>query len=170
MAGFANTDDMIQRYDSRTLGDLVTDDGTRVAEASLKNNDKLQTALDSATGQVLAAALRADRYTKADLLSLTGESREYLVDITCAIAFWNLWRRKPYTDLKDQQTAAQHDAKDALEMLRSGDHIFDVATVRSAGIPKIETVTKVQAEEWSLFLDIARAGHFYPVRRTFRNR
>ncbi len=171
MAAFATAQDMIDRYDVRTLGDLVTDDGTRVAEASLPDNDKLAKALQAATGKVLAACLRANRYTKAQLLALSGESRDYLIDITCAIAFWNLWRRKPYTDLKDQQGQAKQEADEALEMLRSGDHIFDVSETREAGIPQIDTISRATiANDWELVADVARNGRFYPRRRTYRRR
>jgi hypothetical protein len=169
MAAFAAPADLILRYDVRTLGDLCSDDGTRVTQANLATDQKVEMALDTATGQIMAAVLRGERYTAADLAALTSESADYLKDLTCRIAFWLLWQRKPYTDDKQRMEAKESSDK-ALEMLRTGQHIFDIAATIEATKPDVETVTRVEvADEWGLFVDRAR-GRFYPSRRTYRDR
>lgn len=169
MTAFATPADMIARYDVHTLGDICTDDEDPVTPEKLKTNVKMLTALNSATGRIKAAALRAARYTVADLEGLTGESKEYLKTLTCRVAFWELWQRKPYAD--DQQ---RKDVKtlcdEAIEQIRSGDECFEVAAVIAAGHPTIETVSRVEIQQdWSLAVDQARP-RFYPQRRSYRQR
>lgn len=170
MAAFADSDDMIRRYDERTLGDICSDvEGQRITPAGLANNANMLAALGTASGRLLATALRAKRYSRADLDALTGESLEYLKDLTCRIAFWFLWQRKPYGE--DQQRQEVRKAyEEALEEIGSGHEIFDVQTVKDAGVPKVETVTRTEIQnDWALVVDQAR-GRFYPQRRTYKNR
>lgn len=169
MTSFATPSDMIARYDVRTLGDLSSDTGERTTEAHLATNTKLLTCLASASGRVIASTLRAKKYTIDDLNALTGESLSYLVDITCRVAFWLLWQRKPYVD-NQQRMEAKKEYEETLQMLQTGAQIFDVEAVKDAGIPKVETITRTDIEtNWSLFVDQAR-GHFYPRRRTYKNK
>lgn len=169
MTAYADSADMIARYDSRTLGELVTDNGQRAEEVELSTNMKMTTALSTATGLVNAACLRANRYTVVELEALTGESAEYLNDIVCAQAFWILWRRRPYSE-DDLRKAAKTEADMALEQVRSGDMIFDIDSTKDAGMPQIGTVARLTiGSEWELMVDKARP-RFYPRRRSFRNR
>lgn len=167
MAAFATAADMIARFDSRTLGDLCSDDDHRVSEAGLLTNDKMTVALDSATGKILAATLRAARYSRDDLDTLTGESLALLIDMTCRVALWNLWQRKPYAE-DQQRTFSKQNADESLELLRKGDHVFDVAAAIEAGLPNVETISReVIQRDWDLVVDQAR-GSFYPRRRSYR--
>lgn len=160
---------MCARFDARTLGDVCADNGVQVTEAGLKTNKKMLAALNSATGRIVATVLRAKRYTREDLNGLTGESLDYLKDLTCRIAFWKLWQRKPYSE-EQQRPDAKQDHDSALEELGSGHAIFEVASVIEAGIPRVETVTRTEIErDWALVVDQAR-GRFYPQRRTYRHR
>jgi len=169
---FATATDMVDRYDSETLGDLVTDNEDSLSESELLSSSKMTTALAGATGDVIAACLRGERYTRADLDGLTGDSLAYLKDITCAFAFWRLWKRKPYLgSMDDRRQSAQEDYREALDMLNRGDRVFDIDTAQQAGRPRIETVTHAEINDrWSLITDIARHGRFYPRRRTYSNR
>lgn len=169
MAAFATPADLLLRYDVRTLGDICSDDGIRVSETNLLTDQKVTTALDSATGQIMAAVLRGERYTAADLATMTSESRDYLKDLTCRIAFWLLWQRKPYPDDQNRMEAKKN-ADEALELLRTGQHIFDIAETIEAGKPDVETVTRTEiADYWNLFVDRAR-GRYYPSRRSYADR
>lgn len=169
MTSFAAPSDLLVRYDARTLGDLVADDGVRVPESALATNAKLTALLSTATGEIKSAVLRSDRYKVADLEALTGESLQYLVDLTCRIAFWRLWQRKPYADDQNRMEAKKS-CDEALELLQSGARIFDVQTVREAGTPYVETVTRTEiADNWHLVADQCR-GRFFPARRSYANR
>lgn len=179
MASYATAADMINRYDVRTLGDIVSDDGTRVASGGLAADAKMLAALSSATGKVKAAILRAERYTASQITNMmdsghadySAEGTAYLVDIVCAVAFWNLWRRKPYTDSQQAaRKAAREEAEGYLKELSSGESVLDIPAALDSGTPKVATITKSEIEtEFDLFVDRAR-GRFYPARRSYRQR
>lgn len=165
MAAFAASTDMVNRYDVRTLGQLCGD-GATIGEGALASDDKMTAALESATGQIIAAVLVGERYSRADLDGLSDESADYLVDLTCRVAFWKLWDRKPYTGREDpNRTAAKKEALEALDMLRKGLHVFDVDGVKEAGRPDVDRISVAEASNFHLIVDRAR-GSFYPSRRT----
>ena len=166
---FADSTDMTARYDERTIGDLLSDDGTRVSPSVFPTNDKLNAALDATSGEIRAHLLRGQRYSQTDLDNLTGDDLEYLKDITCQGTFWRLYRRKPYQD-KDQHNEARDQYKEILASLRRGDEVFaGVTDDIEAGRPKVDTVTRVQAQDWNLVADAMRP-RFYNERRSYRNR
>ena len=161
MAAYASISQLVERFDARTLGDLVSDDGTRVVEGLLSSNAKLTAALEDASGQIEAALLMGGRYATSDLTGLTGNSAKYLIRLTCEIAFAMLWERRPYAD--DQRRAkALEKAEEHLEMLRKGSHIFDVSAVKTAGVPSVSGPTTVELIALNFLRD--KTQHFYPTR------
>lgn len=166
MAAYATPEDMVNYYDVRTLGDLVADDGSTVPEAALPTNVKMLTVLSAATGRVDAAVLRGGRYTKEQLEALTGESEEYLINLTCAVAYCMLWKRRTWSDRYERTIGdACKEAEEHLAALRSGDEIFPNDTTIAAGLPDISAPSAVQlANNYQLVSDKARP-RFYPVRR-----
>ena len=129
--------------------------------------------LSSATGRINSAVLRGNRYRATDLATLAAagtEDSDYLIDITCQIAYWMLLRGKPHVGSKEERQAAREQNDELLEVLKTGDEIFNIETTRDAGQPKIDTVTRSQAAStMSLVVDAAR-GRFFPRRRSYRNR
>jgi phage gp36-like protein len=173
MAAYATPADLVARYDARTLGDLAADGGLRVSEASLLTDDNIQAALDDASGEIEAALLQGQRYTVADLAGLTGNSAKYLARITCQIAFGYLWGRRPWSEAwEDPRNEAMSRAKKALELLRTGENIFDVQAVKDAGVPESTGPTRVEIRNLNSIVDRCRLGRngYYPVRVTPNNR
>lgn len=169
MAAFATAADMKETYDVRTLGDLVKDDGTRASAGDLTTDTILGTMLDRATGRIVGAIRKGNRYTRAQLEGLTGESADMLKDITCRVAFWLLWQRKPYSDSKSRVEAQEY-AERILKALSTGEEIFEVdAAVDASGGIQITQFTRVQMQDENLVVDAARQGRFYPRRRTYKN-
>lgn len=168
MANYATATDLINRYSPAVLGDLASDDGTRVAEGSLSANAKIQMALATATGKVKASILQGARYTPAQITAMTtsgdpaydAESAAFLADITCRVAFWLLWQRKPWSDQhENQRKQAEADSESQLDRLRKGVEIFNIGGAVEAGVPSGTGMTAVQSQySWA-----ARArGRFYP--------
>ena len=54
MAAFSSNTGFLTRYDARLAGDLVADDGNRVSSGSLASDTNLTTALEDASGEILA--------------------------------------------------------------------------------------------------------------------
>ena len=167
--GYASPDDMISRFDVRTLGDLCGDASTRITATLLETNPKMIAALDSAAGKINAACLQGERYSVDDLAGLKGDSKAFLVDINCVVAWGNLWRRKGYTEDNMVRANAIQDANDELRRLRTGEHVFDVLEQKQAGRADVSTVPRETiGRDWNLVNDRMR-GHIYPRRRSFRD-
>lgn len=160
---YASADDLVKRYDARTLGDLCSDTGVRVSEVALPTNPKILAALDDASGEIDAALMQAKRYTTADLASLTGNSLAYLKRLTCTIAFAGLWNRRPSVDDMDRDEALKQ-ARQALDRLRRGENVFDLEDQKSAGLPEVKEPSVSSIDRLNLTVDRARRG-YYPRRK-----
>lgn len=87
---------LVQFYDVRWIGDRLQDAGIRVAGSSVPSDPNLAALLLSASGLIESKALRANKYTPADLQALTGASAAYLQRLTADVAVWMmLTRRNP---------------------------------------------------------------------------
>lgn len=164
MAAYASPADLIVRKDARTLGDLVSDSGVRVAAEDLEDDANIQAALDDASGIVDASLLQGKRYTVSDLEGLAGNSLAYLKRLVCDIAFWLLWERRPSYGLDDPgREQAWERQRAALKSLRSGEEIFAVDQVPEAGLPDTASPTLASLHRANLVTDRAR-GRLYPAR------
>tara|TARA_R100000149_G_C5878573_1_gene142807 strand:+ start:923 stop:1447 length:525 start_codon:yes stop_codon:yes gene_type:complete len=168
MASYADHSDMIARYSAGLLGDLVSDDGARVPASSLAVNDKLIVALRTATGYIKAHLRQADRYTDAQLDGISDvssahydlESAAMLADLTCRLAFWHLWKRKPWSDTHESaRKQAEDDYKTTLDMLRKGTIILDDGVTPEAGKPESIGIKSTQLK--TMWSQIGR-GRWYP--------
>lgn len=170
MAAYATASDMVNRYDSRELGQLCSDTKVPAAEVDLSANGKMTAALSEATGIIKAHLKKAGRYTDTELSALSGESLEFLKGITCTLAFWFLWRRKHYLGDRDpQREMIQREADTVLQMLRDGTIVLDVEANIDAGKPQVEAVPRATIiSEWELRRD-KDSGRFFPRRRSYRN-
>lgn len=165
MAAYATPAQLLQRYDARVVGDLVSDSGIKVNRQDLLDHPILLALLLDASGEIDAAVLQAKRYTSAQLSALTGNSLNHLIRITCTIAFGLLWERRPWSDEDDSgREEAQKRARKALEDLRKGVTIFDTEDAKDAGLPNSYEPPIQRIRALNLTVDEAR-GHFYPSRR-----
>lgn len=135
MAAFATNAQMLARYDARILGDLVGDLGAQVSAGSLATDPVLMAFLEDASGLILAACLRGEKYSEADLVALTGNSEAHLVRITCDLAMAALYGRRYDHQWMDNREKAEAVAEKHLERLRRGEHVFDVDGNKDAGLP-----------------------------------
>lgn len=158
---YATPAQLFARKDVRTIGDLASDDGTRVSLTDLPTSANVLAALDSASGAIEAAIMAGNRYTPADLAGLTGNSAAYLVQITCDVAMAGLHSRRP-TMHTDQYKAAIEVSDMHLERLREGVHVFDVAAVKEAGAASVTIPSVVSVQSQNLIRD--RTRNFYPTR------
>jgi hypothetical protein len=85
---------MLKPYDSRLLGDLVTDTGQRVQPYALLADPNLQAALDDAAGMIDAAVFVNNRYASVDLAGLTGQDLAFLLRLNSDLALILLMQRR----------------------------------------------------------------------------
>src|SRR5215475_13456156 len=95
---YASVEDLLLRYDSRTIGQLVSDMNTPVAADKLKANDTVLAALMDASGSLESACVAGNRYLPSDLQNLTGASQGFLKMLTCDLAMGRLVLRRPTKD------------------------------------------------------------------------
>jgi len=155
---YADGNDLIARYDSRTLGDLVSDTGTRVV-AGLATNAVLLQALDDASGLVESACFVGNRYLSTDLTGLPTNSNALLERITCDLAFALLRQRRGY-DI--EQYLGVKESYELLNRLRLGERVFDVAEVKDKGNPTDDAIRKQTLIQQNLLRDNTR---YFATRR-----
>jgi len=159
MAAYADSDDMIARFDERTLKELTSDGNTPTV--SLAASGALTAAMADATGAIDAALFVGNQYQPGDLDDLTGESQSYLKRITCTIAMSYLVARRPEKYGKASKQMSE-DVQELLELFRSGVRVFDVDGNKAAGTPTIDGPRAVDYERMNMIRD--RTRHFYPSR------
>lgn len=159
---YATPAQMLLRYDSRTIGQLVADDDTQVSASGLLTDTVLAAALGDASGRIDSALLQGGRYTTDDLEGLTGNNATYLVRICCDIAMEFLWQRRPYYDIERYKQAREL-AEDHLKLLQSGKDIFDIASVQNASVPSNYAPTVYQYDNIGMIRDRTRG--YFPARR-----
>lgn len=133
---YADHSDMIARYDSRRLGQLVKDDGSQATEAELDGDEKLTAILSDASGKVNAAVMRGGRYSAADLAALDGDNLALLKRLVCDLAYGMLVQRRGFSSEEVRsQVPGYRDAEQALTDLADGVRIFATEDAIRAGKP-----------------------------------
>lgn len=161
---YAEAQDMIDRFDSRLLGDLVQDANTQAGEVALLSNRKMMAALGDASGEVDAAIMVGAQYTPEQLAGLTGNSLSHLKRITCDIALARLIERRPGMAMEVSERILTR-AQKHLESLRKGLNVFVTDTTASGegSLPTVSFIDLPTLQNMNLIRD--RTNHYYPVRR-----
>lgn len=167
MASYADGDELLKRKDWRTIGDLVSDSGTQVAEASLASDANVLQALEDASGDIDAALLVGGRYSTEDLEALTGNALAHLQRITCELAMYDLMCRRPDIDVERLEYYQKMRAT-FLEPLRTGQNVFNIVENIAAGKASVDGPTTLGFQDLNLVRD--RTRHYYPPRFLPNNR
>lgn len=129
--GYADNDDMIVRYDVRTLGDLLSDTGTRLTSVQVQASATLTELLLQASGELETACIAGERYLPEDLDALEGASEAKLVGLVCGLAMSYLIDRRPNIITTEPKQVTK--AFELLNQLRQGERIFSLAESAAAG-------------------------------------
>lgn len=137
--------DLVARVDTQIVADLITDDDPNTGLRDRPPLDDIlaspivQTALDDASGDVLAALGKGQRYTPDQLTGLTGPGLAKLKRIVCDIATSYLFDRR--ADPKNEVIAESYRTKAErhLKALKSGEDIFYLADLSDADAGIITT-------------------------------
>lgn len=141
---YATPTQFLDRYDVRTVGDLLSDTDVSLSSGEVLTSTRLQALLDQASGEIETAAVAGLRYRPDDLDALItngGNGAQYLVGLVCDLAMYKLMNRRPSPVATAPPGPAQA-ALDALQMLRDGERIFGFVEAGVAGM----TVTKVSGQ------------------------
>lgn len=113
---------LVQRYDTRTVGDLLSDSGTRLTAAQVLSSTVLAALLKQASGMLESACLVGKRYTPDDLAALEGNSAELAAGLVADLAIWLLYNRRP--ERRKEMPGQVEVAFEFLDKIRSGERIF----------------------------------------------
>ena len=160
MTAFADAAALIDRFDERTVRDLLSDTDIPAPEADLSTNARLTVILNAASGAILAAALAGNNYTEAELNALTGISAAWITDITCQLAFCRLARRRPQRFELEYLKSLEEPVNETLDQLRHGKRVLPIDSHLSASLPTIDGPTAVDYERMNLIS--SRTRNFYP--------
>lgn len=158
---YATNDQMIDRYDVRTLGDLLSDTDTSLSSSEVSNSTRLTTLLKQASGEVEAACVAGRRYVPEDLQAMLdddGVGADLLIGLVCDIAMWRIMNRRPSPVATDPPGPAKS-ALQALEQLRGGERIFPFDQSADAG----KTVEKVGIEHGCNIVTAASRYFGFPL-------
>jgi hypothetical protein len=143
--------EFLKRYDSRTVGDLVADDGARVSASALLTDDNLAAALLTASGYVETACFTGNKYAAADLGALTGAGRAFLYQLVSDLVMGLLLERRPKSgDEKIEPPAAYERAWKTLDRLRLGELVFGLVETGDAGVPAVSDLSVSDLDTLSL--------------------
>lgn len=165
MTAYATPADFLLRYDYRPTADLVSDTGTAVPQNLLATDQPLLTALAAASGEVESALIVGGRYLVSQLSALTGNSLENLKDFVCELAAIRLEKRRMNMSAEqiDALAKLQKMANDRLQLLRTGESLFNLADAISASVVSADGPTTLAIESLNLIRD--RVGtSYYPPR------
>ncbi len=146
---YAAPSDLFLRYDIRTIADLVSDTGSRLGgspnpnAATVAASPRLLTLLLVNSGRVEASCVKGQRYLPTDLQALTGVSKQYLVQIVCALTMGDLFRARPDIGKPDE---TYQEACESLKALADGEQIFAFVETEAAGVMENQVNTPGDVE------------------------
>jgi phage gp36-like protein len=164
---YASSADLVLRFDSREISDLLSDSGAAVDENDFATHPKLTAILDDASGEIEAALLVGKRYEASDLSGLTGNSLAHLKRITCELAMRNLLARRPAYK-PELLEGFEKRCQAHLKQLRNGENVFNLEDQKDAGVIGIGGLTTVETQALNLMRD--RTLNYYPRRYLPDNR
>ena len=159
---YATPADFLQRYDARLIGDLVSDTGTPVSAGGLPTNAVLQAVLDDASAAVDAAVFVGDRYTPAQMASLSTTAASFVRRLVCDLALLYLKRRRGRFDA-EKDSALLKELNETLKSLREGEDYLMLGTQTEAAAATIELVQPHLVAVPALRTIRNRTRNYYPL-------
>lgn len=155
----ASGSDLTQRFDSRLIGDLATDEGRTLPEDEVATHPNVLAALEDAMGEMVVALLVGQKYTEADLLGLTGYSLAHAKRINCDIAMALLIKRRPIVD-ENRAADISKQSRDHIRRLANGENVFGIPTNVQAGDLSLANPSTIEITNLNLLPE--RMSRFFP--------
>lgn len=157
--------EFLKRADARTVGDLCSDDGTRVAAASLPANANLAAALVDASAELESACMTGRKYSPADLAALVASStvgRGKLYRLLTALTKVFLIERRVGVNVPDEFYEGITRAQESLKALAAGVTIFSFTEASEAGI--IDNAPALPDDVTERFGTVVQAERYFGTR------
>jgi phage gp36-like protein len=131
---YADVDDLVARYDVRSLCQLASDTGTSVSPTQLLTNTRVLECLLDASGMVEAAVMTGGQVSVEALQLLAASDTagaRYLKRLVCNLTLGLLFLARP--DRTGEVPAAYVSAEEDLQKIRSGDLVLSLQEQQEAG-------------------------------------
>lgn len=136
---YATADDFLQRYDARLIGDLVSDDGSRVDAGDLPGHAVVLAVLNDASATVDAAVYVGNRYTPAQMADLSETAAAFVRRLVCDLGLIYIKRRRGRFD-PEKDAALLREVNDTLAALRDGKDLLLLTQQSAAPASTVELV------------------------------
>ncbi len=158
LTSYLSAEEFLLKRDVRSVAQYCSDDGNDpqlagstpifmvkaiLIDDTTRPGSILAAKLASSSGMLESAALRSKRYSADDLASLTGNSREYMLEVLASLTMYSLICRRPGPTPPDTVVHAYEEAIKALNDLSEGIRIFAFSEAEVAGIPTTRKFTNV---------------------------
>lgn len=136
---YAAPADLLTRYDARLLGDLVSDSGSPVVADALPSHPVVHAVLADASAAIDAAVSVGNRYTPAQMASLSDTAAAFVRRLTCDLALLYVKRRRGRFD-PEKDGALLKEVNETLQSLRTGNDLLLLDGQSQAPASTIELV------------------------------
>lgn len=151
---------LLAYVDARLVGDLAGDTGVRLTPNQIESDPNVAAALSASAGEINSAVLVGNRYTVAQLQSLTGDDAAFLAQLNAWLSFGKLCSRRG-RDPKERPEYGQ--ALEVIEKIKNGHQLFNVPQGNSQTASE-NFMTATQFSTLGLIRD-RDARFMFPVRR-----
>lgn len=149
---YLTVEEFLVRKDIRAIMQLSVDNGTQPDASTADTNARIAACLATASGEVEASLLSAERYSTVDLAAMNGNSQQYVKGIVADLAMYGLCMVRgmiPPDGVMAAYDKAQHD----LEALSNGTKILAFAETADAGKAEDEFMTLQDYQRNNRFVD-----------------
>lgn len=135
---FASIGDLYNRYDSRIVDQLSSDDNSTAPD-----NNKIQAALDDGASKIQLAVLQGSQYTVDQLQTLVNSGDTTLIRMNCDLALLFMAQRRS-GGLPNKFEGVLRNTMELLDMLRRGQRVLNVPENRVADLAAMVNNTAQQ--------------------------
>lgn len=163
IAPFATAEEMEDRFDSRTIKDLLLDTGEAATNSGA--TERMVTALMDATGAIITACNVGKMYAEDDLETVKttrGPDGYLLRRICCELALVYLIEARP-EKFKGQYSELTRRTEGYLDRFRKGERVFSITANKDAGVVSHEGLDRYQYPLHGNWIPDRMRG-FYPPR------
>lgn len=142
---------LVDRYDRRTVAQLLSDDNSQVPVGELNTNQRLLAILQDATGEFKSALSVGFQYTDENFTDLAEANNPVVVRLICALAMGYLYERRGI-GVPDATDRTIRWAREQLVEIQKGRKVLDVIEVKEAQNPTPVMRTqsqRIEGQSWS---------------------
>lgn len=164
----ATAQNLIDRFDTRVVGDMVLDTNAQAPKADLLDNGteagkRVEIAIEDATADIESAVLSSGVYSPAQLTEAFTDGNATLIRTTCSLAMGYLYDRRGVGVPDNHQTLIDS-ARDAISSFKRGEDVLNIESARGAQTIRAVEITSGPMAASPLFPDQNDASQFAPRR------